>query len=143
MFLIRRVYSAREAYNHTAIAAKYAAEDLWISVLINFTIDGLAILLICRLANKFKGATVFEIVENTLGKTGKIIFAAAFYLFFTVKAYLPLIEHRNFVEVACTKQRPRYGFFCPCFFCRHFSRTRDSEQRGAPQTLRYGFRQAE
>ena len=83
-----------------AIAAKYAAEDLWISALINFTIDGLAILLICRLANKFKGATVFEIVENTLGKTGKIIFAAAFYLFFTVKAYLPLIEHKNFVEIA-------------------------------------------
>ena len=103
-----------------AIAAKYAAEDLWISALINFTIDGLAILLICRLANKFKGATVFEIVENTLGKTGKIIFAAAFYLFFTVKAYLPLIEHRNFVEIAMYETTPALWIFLPVFLLSAF-----------------------
>lgn len=103
-----------------AIAAKYAAEDLWISALINFMIDGLAILLICRLANKFKGATVFEIVENTLGKTGKIIFAAAFYLFFTVKAYLPLIEHRNFVEIAMYETTPALWIFLPVFLLSAF-----------------------
>ena len=103
-----------------AIAAKYAAEDLWISALINFMIDGLIILFICRLAKKFEGATVFEIVENTLGKTGKSIFAAAFYLFFTVKAYLPLIEHRNFVEIAMYETTPALWIFLPVFLLSAF-----------------------
>lgn len=103
-----------------AIAAKYAAEDLWISALINFLTDGLMILLICRLSHKFEGATIFEIVQTTLGKTGRIIFAAAFFLFFMIKAYLPLIEHRNFVEIAMYETTPALWIFLPVFLLSAF-----------------------
>lgn len=98
-----------------ALAAKYAAEDLWISAAINFAPDLAMIFAICMLARKFEGQTVFEIVENKFGIAGKTIFSATFGLFFLFKAYLPLIEHRNFIEVALYETTPALWIFLPVF----------------------------
>ena len=98
-----------------ALAAKYAAEDLWISAAINFAPDLAMVFAICMLARKFEGQTVFEIVENKFGIIGKTIFSAAFGLFFLFKAYLPLIEHRNFIEIALYETTPALWIFLPVF----------------------------
>ena len=98
-----------------AIAAKQAAEGLWISVAINFISDGAAVFLICLIAKKFEGMTIFEIIENKFGKNGKTIFSFLFSLFFILKAYLPLIEHRNFIEIALYETTPALWIFLPIF----------------------------
>ena len=94
-----------------AIAAKYASEALWISVAANFIPDGIAMFLICLIAKKFEGMTIFEIIENKFGKIGKSVFSFLFFLFFLFKAYLPLIEHRNFIEIALYETTPALWIF--------------------------------
>lgn len=98
-----------------ALAAKYAKEALWISAGVNFLIDGLALLFFLYLAKKFEGMTIFQIVEYNLGKVARKIFAFIFFAFFILKSYLPIIEHRNFVEVALYETSPALWIFAPIF----------------------------
>ena len=96
-----------------ALAAKVAAEALWIPAAINFVFDGSMIFFILRMAKKFEGMTIFEIVKSKFGKTGKFIFSFAFLLFFLTKSYIPLVEHRNFIEIALYETTPALWIFLP------------------------------
>lgn len=98
-----------------ALAAKYAKEALWISAGVNFLIDGLALLFFLYLARKFEGMTIFEIVEYNTGKVARKFFAFLFFAFFILKSYLPIIEHRNFIEIALYETSPALWIFAPIF----------------------------
>lgn len=98
-----------------ALAAKAAAEALWLPAAINFVFDGLMVFFILYMANKFEGMTIFEIVETNFGNAGKFIFSFAFLLFFISKSYIPLVEHRNFIEVALYETTPALWIFLPVF----------------------------
>lgn len=98
-----------------ALAAKSAAEALWIPAAINFVFDGTMIFFILFTAKKFKGMTIFEIVESKFGNIGKFVFLFAFLLFFMAKSYIPLVEHRNFIEIALYETTPALWIFLPVF----------------------------
>ncbi len=98
-----------------ALAARFAAEALWASAALNFAFDGIMVCIICFLAKKFPEQTVFEIVEGKFGKAGKTIFAVAFSFFFLLKGFLPLIEHRFFIEIALYETTPALWIFLPVF----------------------------
>ncbi len=98
-----------------AITSKYSKEALWVSALLNFLLDGSCFYYFTRLAKKFQGKTIYEIVQDNLGENFRRIFAFVYFAFFLLKSYLPTIEHRNFVEIALYETSPSLWIFLPAF----------------------------
>ena len=105
-----------------ALSAKYADEALWISSLINFLADGAFLLFALWLSEKFDGLTFYEILYGAFGKIFAKIVYFIFFLFFLLKGFIPLVEQKNYIEIALYETAPSVftflGFFLfSSFFC--------------------------
>ena len=105
-----------------ALGAKYADEALWISALINFIIDGAFVVFALFLSEKFDGMTFFEILETSFGKIFAKIVYFLFFIFFMVRAFIPIVEQKNYIEIALYETAPSVltflaFFLFSCFFC--------------------------
>ena len=65
-----------------SIVAGISNEGMWISVLLNFIIDGAMILYILKMSEKFKGLTFFQILEVNLGSVPAKIVTFAYFIYF-------------------------------------------------------------
>ncbi|MBQ7373384.1 MAG: GerAB/ArcD/ProY family transporter [Clostridia bacterium] len=93
----------------------YAKENLWISALLNFLLDGVTIFFILKIADKFKGKSFFQILNENLGDapTKTIMFLYAIY--FLIKSYVPILEQKSFVEIALYETTHVVWIFAPIF----------------------------
>ncbi len=83
-----------------AVTAGFAKESFWISAALNFLADGMVLLFVLHLNDKYGGKSLYEIISVNVGdKTAKTVYL--FYgIFFFVKAYVPLIEQKNYIETS-------------------------------------------
>lgn len=105
-----------------ALGAKYAAEGLWISFLINFLIDGGFVFFALKLSDKFPDKTFFDILENAFGKVFAKIVYFALFAFLLLKAFIPIVEQKNYIEIALYETAPSVltfalFFLFSSFFC--------------------------
>lgn len=97
-----------------SVIAKYAAEDMWISVLINllldfFTMFGFIILL------KKENVTYFELLNRVYGKTLSKIILFSYVLFFMLKVVVPINELKDYVVKTLYITSPDANVFFPIF----------------------------
>ncbi len=96
-----------------ALLAKRVENDLWISLLICFLLDG--VLLLFVLAASRRGAEISTLLNGAFGKVGSKILRAFYALFFFIKSFLFFGEEGRFVTVELYETVPLFIFLLPLF----------------------------
>ena len=102
-----------------SVVAKFAQEDMWISILINLALDFLTICALTYTCKKSK-MNFFELLENAFGKTASKIILFFYFLFFFAKAIIPLDEQRDYIEFTLYTLMPNVFYFLPFFVVAFF-----------------------
>lgn len=97
-----------------SVLAKYAGNDLLISALIVFVLQGVAIFALLWLMQK-KQATLFELIESRFGKWVARICYFILAVYFAFSAVLPLAEHKLYIEDTMYDTLPSLLIFIPFF----------------------------
>ena len=97
-----------------SMLAKTANEDMWISAVISLLVDFLTLLSIVYACKKSK-TNFFGLLENSFGKVGTKIVLMMFFIYFMLKAVLPLNEQKDYVEFTLYTLKPTVFYFLPFF----------------------------
>jgi len=98
----------------SAISRVYK-EKLWQPLVIWFALEILFLLYVFFLIKKHGNKTFFAILKDGYGETTAKIVYFLFGLFFLVKSFLPLIEHKMLIETAFYEILPSSPVFYPLF----------------------------
>ncbi len=97
-----------------SVLATFADEDMWISALVNALLDILtlvAIIFACKRAD----TNFYGLLERTLGKVGAKTIIAFYFIYFMLKAILPINEQKEYVEFTLYTLLPTTFYFFPFF----------------------------
>lgn len=97
-----------------SVLAGKANEDMWISATINLLLDFLTVLFViytCKRANK----NLYALLEERLGIVGSKIIMTIFFIYFTLKAVLPISEQGDYVKMTLYTLKPTIVYFLPFF----------------------------
>lgn len=108
-------FSVLKFINLPAVTARFAREGLWISALAAFLFDGLLAWLTLFAAGKGEDETFLDCIERAFGRPFTVLLAFLYFLFFLVKAYIPLVEQKYYVEVTLYETSPTLLTFLPFF----------------------------
>ena len=98
-----------------ALYADKAAQDAWIAGLINFLADGALLLVVLGVIKKFPRRSLFDVLKDTIGKTGAGVVYVLYAVFFFFSALTPLFEHKKFIEITLYETTPSVITFLPAF----------------------------
>ncbi len=99
-----------------AITARYAYESLWISALINFAVDGLFVFFLLKMNDRFGGKSFYDILVSSFGKVFAKVVYFIFFIYFVVRAFIPIVEQKNYIEIALYETAPSVLTFLIFFF---------------------------
>jgi hypothetical protein len=97
-----------------SVLAKHAGEDMWLSALFNILLDFITLFFIV-FAMQNANENIFLTLEKKLGKVGAKIVFFLFFVYFTVKAIIPLNEQKDYVELTLYTLMPTMLYFIPFF----------------------------
>ena len=97
-----------------SILARTAGEDLWLSALINFLLDLITVAVMLACAKKYD-TDIYGLIEGAFGKGVAKIIYFVYFAFFMLKAIVPIIEQRDFVELTLYLVMPSPFYFIPFF----------------------------
>ena len=90
-------------------------EDMWISALLMSVLDGITLLFILGACKKHK-CNFRDLLISTFGKpTANFIFLL-FAVYFLLKAFLPVIEQKEYIETTLYSSMPNALYFFPFYF---------------------------
>lgn len=98
-----------------SMMAEYAGEQLFLSMLLNFSMDILALFLILKIGDRFKNQTLFDILSNQFGETFAQITYFLLGVFFLLKSFIPIIEQKYFIDKTLYEVFPNIISFFPLF----------------------------
>lgn len=98
-----------------SVIASFSNEALWISALINFALDGAMIFYILKVTENFNGLSFFQILKENCGKTVTSIIMFLYFIYFLLKAYVPILEQKSYVEIALYETTHVVLIFAPIF----------------------------
>ena len=98
-----------------SIIARSSNEDLWISALISIIFDLVTVAVLTFICNKSK-RNFFEILTDIFGEKGGKIIVFLYFIFFMLKAVMPLNEQKDYVENTLYILMPTLLYFLPFFF---------------------------
>lgn len=102
-----------------SVVAKFAKEDMWISIFINLALDFLTIVALTYTCKK-SNMTFFEMLENAFGKTASKVILFFYFLLFFLKAIIPIDEQRDYIELTLYTLVPNVFYFLPFFIVAFF-----------------------
>lgn len=94
--------------------AQIAKEDMWISVFFNAMIDALTIACILSAIKKCN-CSFFTLLQNNFGKVFTKVVLIAYFLYFSLKAVLPIFEQRDYIKLTLYTLKPNLLYFLPFF----------------------------
>ena len=97
-----------------SVLAKISNADMWISCLISLSLDLLTIALVTFTCRQSK-TDFFNLVENTFGKVGSKLILFVFFVYFMLKAIIPINEQKEYVELTLYTLKPSIFYFLPFF----------------------------
>ena len=95
--------------------SEIAGEGLWIAALIGFIVDFGVLSVALYLSKKHGDKTLFEIVSGAFGDIPAKILFAIFAIFFFLKASLPILEQKVYIERTLYEVMPKPFIFYPLF----------------------------
>ncbi len=97
-----------------SVLSSFASNDLWISTIIILVIDFIGLLAIIY-AYKHTKSDLFTLLENTMGKLGARAVFILYFIFFFLKAIVPINEQKDYVELTLYTLMPSKLYFLPFF----------------------------
>lgn len=97
-----------------SLLAKTAGEDLWLCTLILVIFDLLTLAVIVYACKKSQ-CDFFTLLENNFGKIGSKIILILYFIYFMLKAVIPLNEQKDYVELTLYTLKPTILYFLPFF----------------------------
>ncbi len=97
-----------------SVLATFADEDMWISAILNALLDLatlVALIFTCKRAN----TNFYGMLEGVFGKIGAKIIVALYFIYFMLKAILPINEQKDYVEFTLYTLLPTTFYFLPFF----------------------------
>ncbi len=118
-FFILAFLPTTKLFMMPSVVAKFANEDMWISIFINLVIDFVTIAMLTVVCKK-SNLTFFELLEKVFGrKLSKIVLFFYFFYFFA-KAIITIDEQRDYIDYTLYTLMPNVFYFLPffvvCFF---------------------------
>ena len=98
-----------------SIYAELTGSDMWLSSFLNLTLDIISLTAMLMLWKKFNGMGFYEIIEKSLGKWCAKIIYFVYFLYFLLKAYIPLAEQKGFIEITLYENTANLLVFSPLF----------------------------
>lgn len=103
----------------SSIIAGISKEDMWISTLFNVLLDVITLSCVCYACKKAQSDFI-TLLENNLGKTGKNIILFLYFIYFLLKAVIPINEQKDYVELTLYITQPNLLTFLPVLICPFF-----------------------
>ncbi len=97
-----------------SVLATFANEDMWISLLLNFILDIGTLVALIYACKKAK-TNFYGLIEGVFGKIGAKIIVALYFIYFMLKAILPINEQKDYVEFTLYTLLPTTFYFLPFF----------------------------
>lgn len=97
-----------------SLLARASSEDMWICTAINIIVDLLTLAVLVKVA-KTNDTDIYTLLENSLGKVASKILLFIYAVFFLLKAVLPIIEEKTYVEITLYEVFPKHFMFLPFF----------------------------
>lgn len=97
-----------------SVLSSHSGEDLWISALLNLVLDFICLTFTLFTAKRAK-TDFFTLLEDNLGKFVRNIILIVFFFYFMVKAFIPINEQKDYVEMTLYTLSPRIFYFLPFF----------------------------
>ena len=94
--------------------ARFAWEDMWISLVVNALLD-FSTLAFMVFLTKHEKRNVFQILEDTLGKIPAKIFLFFYLIYFMLKGIIPISEQKDYVEFTLYLSTSSSLLFAPFF----------------------------
>jgi hypothetical protein len=117
LFLIALV-PVSKMFMMPSVLAKHSNEDLWLSALLNFSLDFITLFFVVLSCKNAKN-TLIGALEEKFGKTKTKILFCFYLLYFLLKALVPINEQKDYVEFTLYTLLPTTFYFMP-FFDRSF-----------------------
>jgi len=102
------------------VYAHFARQDAWLAGLANFLLDGFLLAVMLLIIKKFDGITLYDLLTERIGRWFANGVFVLYALFFILKAAVPLLEQRTFIEITLYETSPTIinflPFFLVCFY---------------------------
>lgn len=97
-----------------ATLSLYAKEDLLLSALLPLALDFIVLWAVWYASTR-AGCDFPQFVRRTLGSAGAKIYFFLFFVYFFLKAYLPIMEQKDYIEQTLYETDPTFLIFFPFF----------------------------
>ena len=97
-----------------SVFAQTAREDMWISATISLLLDFITLSFLIVACKKAQ-TNFFGLLENNFGKIASKIILMLYFVFFSLKAIVPLGEQKDYVELTLYTLMPSKLYFLPFF----------------------------
>ena len=137
LFLIAFTPIAKLFIMPSVLAGK-ANEDLWICTLINVVLDFFTIAsIIYACKNTDKNLT--QLLESSFGKLGAKFIVGIFFIYFILKAILPISEQADYVKLTLYTLKPTVLYFLPFFIVAFYVCTKNLRVLGRSADILWLF----
>ncbi len=106
-----------------SILASISQNDLWISLLINALLDFFTLTFILKLILDNPNKSFFDILSLRIGKNFAIAFYFLYGIYFTLKAFIPIVEQKVYIERTIYENTYSFLTFMPFFVVSIFACT--------------------
>ncbi len=106
-----------------SLMASLANEDMWLCALLNVALDLFTIFALTCVCRK-QNLTFIQLLERGLGKKWTKAIMIAYFLYFLLKAYIPINEQKAFVELALYINITTDLYFLPFFIIGFYMATK-------------------
>ncbi len=107
-------FTLGKLYVLPALLAGMVGENMWLATIINLIVD-LLLLLVVSYILSHTNKNISELLTYAFGETGGKIVCFLYALFFIGKAFIPIFEQKNTIELTFYETQPTLFTFMPFF----------------------------
>lgn len=113
-FIIFIIFSITKFYIMPAVVCSVAYESAPLSVLLNFLVDFLLLLVVIAIIKKSKKG-FYELVSDLFGPFGAKTIYIIYAVYFFSKAFIPILEQKNSINLTFYESQPTLLTFMPFY----------------------------
>ena len=108
-------FTLTKIYVMPAKLSYWAGSSLWVCALINIVLDYFLLLLVLDFIKKSGNKSLFDVNSQLFSKNFARVISLIFAVFFIVKAFVPIVEQKNSIELTFYETQPTLLTFMPFF----------------------------
>ncbi len=108
-------FTLTKIYVMPAFLSKIANESMWLCALLSLVLDFFLLTLILKIINNTNNAPIYDIGKTLYTPTVNKCITFLYAVFFLIKAFIPIVEQKNSIELTFYETEPSLLTFMPFF----------------------------